>query len=162
MLRMLQNAEWKPFLDLLSPRFVDVVPMSTVLSQVRTLGGNYFDAPAFAAARQARARTLAASGLAVTLVDALPGPASPVPGAAVLELYFHQVVLGETLLLDLRAECFAPSGGGLAWSPRPAFVAKSRYGHPDKMLYTRGSGYAALAEHFPAPAPISSNQREAA
>jgi len=57
------------------------------------------------------------------------------------------------------------TGSGNTWmyaQPRPAFVAKSRYGHPDKMLYTRGSGYAALAEHFPAPAPISSNQREAA
>lgn len=57
------------------------------------------------------------------------------------------------------------AGSGNVWMyarPRPAFVAKSRYGHPDKMLYTRGQGYAALAEHFPAPAPIPSNQREAA
>jgi hypothetical protein len=122
MLQLLKNAEWRPFLDLLSPGFVDVVPMSTVLSQARILGGNYLDTAAFAAARQARARTLAASGLAVRLVDALPGPAAPVPGARVLELYFHRVMLGETVLLDLRAECFAPSGDGLMWSPRPAFV----------------------------------------
>ena len=62
MLRLLKNADWKPFLDLLSPRFFDVVPMSTVLSQARTLGGNYFDTAAFAAARQARAATLAGAG----------------------------------------------------------------------------------------------------
>ncbi len=122
MLQLLKNAEWKPFLDLLSPRFVDVVPMSTVLSQARILGGNYFDAAAFATARQARAGTLAASGLIVKLVDALPGPAAPVPGHHVLDLYFHQVLCGGTVLLDLRAECFAPYGDGLAWSPRPAFV----------------------------------------
>lgn len=123
MLRLLKNADWKPFLDLLSPRFFDVVPMSTVLSQARTLGGNYFDTAAFAAARQARAATLAGAGLPVKLVDTLPGPAAPVNAAEVLRLYFHQVLEGGTVLLDLRAECFTPSSDGLVWAPRPAFVA---------------------------------------
>lgn len=43
-------------------------------------------------------------------------------------------------------------GGGNRWiyaAPRPAFVAKNRYGIPDKFMYERGQGYAALAEHFP-------------
>lgn len=123
MLGLIKKAEWKPFLELLSPRFFEVVPMSTVLSQVRTLGGNYFDGAGFSAARQARARTLESAGLPVQLVAALPAPVRPVPAATVLELYFHQVLFGGTVLLDLRAECFTPRDEGVAWAPRPAFVA---------------------------------------
>jgi Cdc6-like AAA superfamily ATPase len=43
-------------------------------------------------------------------------------------------------------------GGGNRWlyaSPRPAFVAKNRYGIPDKLLYDRHKGYAAIASYFP-------------
>lgn len=43
-------------------------------------------------------------------------------------------------------------GGGNRWiyaAPRPAFVAKNRYGIPDKLMYDRGNGYSALASHFP-------------
>ncbi|NDD31382.1 MAG: hypothetical protein EB084_24285 [Proteobacteria bacterium] len=121
---MIKNAEWKPFLDLLSPRFFDVVPLSTVLSQARTLGGNYFDTEAFDAARGARTETLTRAHLPVELATTLPGPASLVPGAQVLELYFHQVLLGGTVLLDLRAECFASRGERLVWAPRPAGLAR--------------------------------------
>jgi hypothetical protein len=43
-------------------------------------------------------------------------------------------------------------GGGRRWiyaAPRPAFVAKNRYGIPDKMMYERGSGYGELSKYFP-------------
>jgi hypothetical protein len=43
-------------------------------------------------------------------------------------------------------------GGGNRWiyaAPRPAFVAKNRYGIPDKVFFERGKGYDALAAHFP-------------
>lgn len=43
-------------------------------------------------------------------------------------------------------------GGGNRYvyaAPRPAFVAKNRYGIPDKFMYERGKGYAVLAGHFP-------------
>lgn len=54
-------------------------------------------------------------------------------------------------------------GGGNRFiyaAPRPQFVAKNRYGVPDKFMYERGKGYAALAEHF--PATVQEPQREAA
>jgi hypothetical protein len=44
------------------------------------------------------------------------------------------------------------TGGGNRWiyaMPRPAFVAKNRYGIPDKVPFTKGKGYAALAPYFP-------------
>jgi Cdc6-like AAA superfamily ATPase len=43
-------------------------------------------------------------------------------------------------------------GGGNRWiyaSPRPAFVAKNRYGIPDKVMYERGRGHAVISPHFP-------------
>jgi Cdc6-like AAA superfamily ATPase len=52
-------------------------------------------------------------------------------------------------------------GGGNRWlfaSPRPAFVAKNRYGIPDKMLYDKGKGYLALAKSFPVKAPEKKNE----
>lgn len=53
-------------------------------------------------------------------------------------------------------------GGGNRWiyaAPRPAFVAKNRYGVPDKLMYERGKGYAVIAEHFPVnPPPLPSQQ----
>ena len=47
-------------------------------------------------------------------------------------------------------------GGGNRWlyaAPRPAFVAKNRYGVPDKLMYERGRGYAELEPHFPGQVP---------
>ena len=46
-------------------------------------------------------------------------------------------------------------GGGTRWvycEGRPAFTAKNRYGLPDKLMFTKGQGYAALAPFFPQPA----------
>lgn len=46
-------------------------------------------------------------------------------------------------------------GGGNRWiyaAPRPAFVAKNRFGLPDKILCPRGQAYAELAKHLPQPA----------
>jgi len=43
-------------------------------------------------------------------------------------------------------------GGGNRWihcTPRPAFVAKNRYGLPDKIQYEKGKGFSTLAPHFP-------------
>jgi hypothetical protein len=43
-------------------------------------------------------------------------------------------------------------GGGHRWiysSPRPAFVAKNRYGIPDRVEFKKGSGYTSLSAHFP-------------
>lgn len=47
-------------------------------------------------------------------------------------------------------------GGGNRWlytEGRPSFVAKNRYGFPDKLQYVLGQGYAALAPYLPAFSP---------
>ena len=50
-------------------------------------------------------------------------------------------------------------GGGNRWlyaAPRPAFVAKNRYGIPDKIMFERGNGYDVLEPHFPAVLSVKS------
>ena len=44
------------------------------------------------------------------------------------------------------------AGGGNRWmhcTPRPAYIAKNRYGMPDKLQYEKGKGYEVLAPYFP-------------
>jgi hypothetical protein len=122
---LLKNAEWKPFVELLSPSFFKVVPSTVVLAEARKLSSNYFDKPAFADAKSTRRQTLSRSALRVRLEDALPNDSAPARdcGARLLELYFHQVLCGGPLLLDHRAPSFAEARGELVWAPRPVFVA---------------------------------------
>jgi DNA polymerase III delta prime subunit len=44
------------------------------------------------------------------------------------------------------------AGGGNRWiyaTPRPSYIAKNRFGIPDKTLFKPGEGFAALAPYFP-------------
>jgi hypothetical protein len=56
-------------------------------------------------------------------------------------------------------------GGGNRWihaTPRPAFVAKNRYGLPEKMQYEKGKGFGELAEYFPGMAKPAKDKAQAA
>ena len=56
-------------------------------------------------------------------------------------------------------------GGGNRWiyaAPRPAFVAKNRFGMPDKFLAPRGATFAELAKHLPGLAPAQDEKAVAA
>ena len=55
------------------------------------------------------------------------------------------------------------TGGGTRWiyaEGRPSFVAKNRYGMPDRMIYQLGQGYAALAPYLPGRAPAQQQAAE--
>ncbi len=123
---LLKSAEWKPFKDLLSPSFFDVVPATVLLGQASALARNYRDGPQFEAAKAARSSTLVASGLPVSLAPTLPTARAAMDpqrrGALVLELYFHQVLKGGGVLLDHRSTAFAEQGDRLVWSPPPVFA----------------------------------------
>ncbi len=54
-------------------------------------------------------------------------------------------------------------GGGTRWiyaEGRPSFVAKNRYGMPDRLQYQLGAGYAALAPYLPGEAPAQQQAAE--
>lgn len=53
-------------------------------------------------------------------------------------------------------------GGGNRWiyaAPRPAFVAKNRFGVPDRLMYEVGNGYSSISKYFP---NVRNQQKEAA
>ncbi len=55
-------------------------------------------------------------------------------------------------------------GGRSVWmhaTSRPAYAAGNRYGLPEKLLYERGKGFDALAEHFPIAAPAAASSKAA-
>jgi Cdc6-like AAA superfamily ATPase len=70
---------------------------------------------------------------------------------AILFLNQDVVVKSETVKKGARTRA---DGGGNRWiyaAPRPAYVAKNRYGIADKIVFERGKGYKALAPSFPQP-----------
>lgn len=122
---MLKRTEWRPFLDLLSPTFFDVVPAGPLLGELKKLYGLYRSGENRTRAILHRSATLAQSGLAVK-ID--PSAAATSPNGAVtmsardrgqrvLELYFHQIQDDGLTLLDLRKERFSEDGSELIWNP---------------------------------------------
>jgi hypothetical protein len=55
------------------------------------------------------------------------------------------------------------AGGGNRFihaTPRPAYVAKNRFGLPDKIQYEKGHGYETMKSHFPGEAPSETETRK--
>jgi Cdc6-like AAA superfamily ATPase len=69
-------------------------------------------------------------------------------------LFMNQDVSIKTEDGKMGAKRTRADGGGNRWiyaAPRPAFVAKNRFGIPDKLMYQRGEGFATLSPYFPTP-----------
>lgn len=57
------------------------------------------------------------------------------------------------------------AGGSTRWvycDGRPSWVAKNRYSMPEKLIYKKGEGYAALAPYFPEISPETKAAKKAA
>ncbi|MFO0675756.1 MAG: hypothetical protein U0169_04440 [Polyangiaceae bacterium] len=124
---LVKSTEWKPFAELVSPSFFDVVPMRTLSSELGKLVAARSDARGFERAVAERDGALVRSGIAVrvraedpkvhgaTIADAKRR------GARVLALYFHQIFDEGTALLDFRSERFSEEGEGddatTVWRP---------------------------------------------
>ena len=124
---LLRGTEWSMLFDVVSPSFFDVLPAGRVASAVKDLAASTRSSRRAADAREARGAALRGSGLGITLDDdaqalAKATPASRDPdrqarGQRLLELYFHQLYVGETTLLDLRPERAVALGDTLRWDP---------------------------------------------
>lgn len=133
LLRSIQGTEWSEFVDYVSPSFLEVMPVSHLLSQGREMVANAADGERFRRTRANVQRCLHESGIEVTLVRApaetgtiadLDADARRALGQRALEVYFAQILAGESAILDLRGSRFAaaPDGAGFVWSPRPFYL----------------------------------------
>lgn len=71
-------------------------------------------------------------------------------------LMINQDATIKTEELGFNKERAHAEGGGARWiycEGRPSFVAKNRYGMPERVLYEKGKGYDALKSFFPGQAP---------
>ena len=78
-------------------------------------------------------------------------------------LFLNQDVTVKTQDAGFNKKDVKGVGGGTRWiyaEGRPSFVAKNRYGLPDKLIYQLGSGYAALAPYLPGAAPAQQQAAE--
>jgi hypothetical protein len=140
---LIRRTEWRPFLDLLSPSFFQVVPARPLVTELGRLASLYRSADNFQQATEHRRVSLERAGLPVRIVvgaDAR-GSGSAVgnpkdSGQRVLELYFHQVFSDGLSLLDLRRERFSEAPGALLWRPTGVLADwSSQFRHAVRSLY---------------------------
>lgn len=140
--RLLSGGEFSQWASFVSPAFFDVMPTKALWQRATGLLRATRDHEKYARAVAERQVSLGHSLLPIVLespaardparpgAPALPGEAH---GAAVMELYFHQLLHGEHTLLDLRQQAFISNASGLTWRPAswiarwdPTFIAALR------------------------------------
>jgi GTPase SAR1 family protein len=70
-------------------------------------------------------------------------------------LFVNQDATIKTEKSGFNKENHRAEGGGTRWlyaEGRPAFIAKNRYGIPDRMMFNQDQGYSAIAGYLPAQA----------
>jgi hypothetical protein len=122
--KILGSGQLGKLASFVSPTFFDVMPAKALWKRSRALLAGTRDREAFRHAVAARASELDRLLPAIELSDGATKSHSPVcggsaetRGALVVELYFHQLFHGQTVLLDLRGPSFTPSGDRLLWHP---------------------------------------------
>ncbi|MEM6532803.1 MAG: hypothetical protein AAF654_09265 [Myxococcota bacterium] len=124
MLRLIRSTDYGALLDLVSPRFFEVLPASALRKQVGALIKGYREKNRFHALLEDRRQSVP-DALAVDIVDAIESRRvedSRSYGQRLLELYFWQLFAGETVLLDLRASRVGFDGERLKWKPSRIFI----------------------------------------
>ena len=136
--KIIQASDWSTLVDLVSPKTFELISFGELSQELAELAGNYGDASRFGEVVQARRDLLEKNELSVRVHDSgevLSGePTSTrADGQKVLELYFHQILSGQSTILDLRHSRFRRSNDGLDWEPNrfylewaPEFVAAVR------------------------------------
>jgi hypothetical protein len=122
--RLLQSGGLSQLASFVSPAFFEVVPARRMWRRARGLIADSKDAELVARARAERQRHVQQAGLPFRIVsDAPKRKATPSTFAQrIAELYFHQLFTGKYVLVDLRAQAFAPEGDQLLWQPSPWVV----------------------------------------
>jgi hypothetical protein len=143
--KLLSGGEFGQWASFVTPAFFDVMPSKPLWQRFKGLVQGTRDPKSYAKAVRERQALLARSSLAVTLespgarhesdlstagADAAMAPEAR--AARVVALYFHQVLHGDTTLLDLRYPAFSEQHP-LTWRPaawmatwEPAFIEALR------------------------------------
>jgi hypothetical protein len=139
--KLLSGSEFGQWASFVTPAFFNVMPTKALWQRFKELARGTRDRDLYARVVRERQALLARSSLGITLEAAgasqgsppsetraaRPGDASsasPVPisaearAARVAALYFHQILHGDTSLLDLRPQAFSPEHP-FVWRPAP-------------------------------------------
>jgi hypothetical protein len=129
--KLLRGGEFGQWASFVTPAFFNVVPTKPLWQRFKGLVQDTRDPMKYAAAVRDRQALLARSSLAVTLespearheseLSTAGAGAAMSPearGARVVALYFHQILHGNTTLLDLRHAAFSAEHP-LTWRPAP-------------------------------------------
>lgn len=137
--KLLSGGEFGQWASFVTPAFFDVMPTKALWQRFKELVRGTRDRELYARAMRERRELLARSSLSVTLAspEAPPGPATTgssssassssasstaisaeARGARVVALYFHQILHGDTTLLDLRQASFSEHHP-FVWRPSP-------------------------------------------
>jgi hypothetical protein len=136
----LKGSEWSALLDLVSPKFFDVLPARELQREVRALAGNYVNRSRQADVRARLNALLERRGLPLRLRSegtVAQRGANLDHGQVVLRLYFLQLFESHDTLLDLRYLRFSDTGHGLQWDPKPLYIRwDPAFLDPLRRLYT--------------------------
>jgi hypothetical protein len=130
--KLLSGGEFGQWASFVTPAFFDVMPTKALWQRGKELVRGTRDRELYARAVRERQALLARSSLSVTLAGPEAGPrpaasdanaASPAisaeaRAARVVALYFHQILHGDTTLLDLRQASFSEQHP-FVWRPSP-------------------------------------------
>jgi hypothetical protein len=162
--KILGSGQLGKLASFVSPAFFDVMPAKSLWNRSRKLLASTRDREAFRHAVAERSSQLHHMLPAIELAtdrkpdlaaNAASGMSPDKRGELVVELYFHQLFHGQTVLLDIRGASFTLAGDRLLWHPAswltdwsPEFISALRdiyrgfYGHDDNQFR---SGLAALS-----------------
>jgi hypothetical protein len=143
--KLFQGGEFGQWASFVSPAFFSVMPTKPLWQRAKGLARATRDPDRYARAVNARRALLARSLLSITLdtpathganrAHPAEGPEALAPearAAQLVELYFHQLLHGDTTLLDVRQQAFG-GAAQLVWKPAswvaewdPSFIAALR------------------------------------
>lgn len=128
---LLKSSDLASLVGFVSGDFFKVVPVGDLASLGAQLRRNAGDADGFAAARADLDARLEAGGLSVRLARSSggasrAGASRETTAGAALDLFFFQVLAGETWLLDFRAASFsAADANSASWAPKALWWSPS-------------------------------------
>lgn len=121
--KLLQGSEWSRATEYLSPVFFQVVPTLAMGRKIAKLISSYSDSSGFAKICLERAAAIKPLGITIDFEKNSEATLSEDDGFKILVLYFYQLLVTDTPLLDLRYSAFSlNSENQLIWTPKPLYT----------------------------------------